>query len=435
VIASLRIFLLPDTVAGYSAPMTHEARLTATIQRLGHQGDGIADGPLFAPRTLPGETVSGIRDGNQLTDIRIETPSEARVQAPCRHYKSCGGCQLQHAADDFVADWKVGIVQSALSAQGLTADFRPIHTSPPQSRRRATLSVRRTKKGAMAGFHGRASDVITQIPDCQLLSPELIAAIPVAEELAMVGASRKAPLSVTVTLSEVGLDVLVANGKPLDGQLRIDLARIVDAHGLARLSWEDELIGMEQPPTQPFGPAHVCPPPGAFLQATRDGEAALLAAVEEAVGRAKRVVDLFAGCGTFSLPLARNAEVHAVEGERPMLAALDLGWRQAKGLKKVTTETRDLFRNPLLPVDLNLFGEEYDAAVIDPPRAGAEAQSVQLVAAKTPSIAYVSCNPVTFARDAKILVDGGYQLNWVQVVDQFRWSSHTELAASFTYVG
>jgi 23S rRNA (uracil1939-C5)-methyltransferase len=251
----------------------------------------------------------------------------------------------------------------------------------------------------------------------------------------MVGASRKAPLSVTVTLSEVGLDVLVANGKPLDGQLRIDLARIVDAHGLARLSWEDELIGMEQPPTQPFGPAHVCPPPGAFLQATRDGEAALLAAVEETVGRAKRVVDLFAGCGTFSLPLARNAEVHAVEGERPMLAALDLGWRQAKGLKKVTTETRDLFRNPLLPVDLNPFGEEYDAAVIDPPRAGAEAQSVQLVAAKTPSIAYVSCNPVTFARDAKILVDGGYQLNWVQVVDQFRWSSHTELAASFTYVG
>ena len=342
---------------------------------------------------------------------------------------------MQHAADDFVADWKVGIVQSALSAQGLTADFRPIHTSPPQSRRRATLSVRRTKKGAMAGFHGRASDVITQIPDCQLLSPELIAAIPVAEELAMVGASRKAPLSVTVTLSEVGLDVLVANGKPLDGQLRIDLARIVDAHGLARLSWEDELIGMEQPPTQPFGPAHVCPPPGAFLQATRDGEAALLAAVEETVGRAKRVVDLFAGCGTFSLPLARNAEVHAVEGERPMLAALDLGWRQAKGLKKVTTETRDLFRNPLLPVDLNPFGEEYDAAVIDPPRAGAEAQSVQLVAAKTPSIAYVSCNPVTFARDAKILVDGGYQLNWVQVVDQFRWSSHTELAASFTYVG
>ncbi|MFV1439822.1 class I SAM-dependent RNA methyltransferase [Phaeobacter sp. JH20_36] len=415
--------------------MTHAARTTATIIRLGHQGDGVAEGPLFAPRTLPGETVSGIRDGHQLTDIRIENPSEARVQAPCRHYKSCGGCQLQHATDDFVAGWKVDIVRNALAAQGIETAFRPIHTSPPQSRRRATLSVRRTKKGAMAGFHGRASGVITEIPDCQLLAPQLLAAVPMAEALAMAGASRKAPLSVTVTLSEVGVDVLVTNGKPLDGALRIALAQVVDAHRIARLTWEDELIGMEQPPTQPFGPAHVCPPPGAFLQATRDGEAALLAAVEEVVAGAKRLVDLFAGCGTFSLPLAKNAEVHAVEGESAMLRALDAGWRQAKGLKKVTTETRDLFRNPLLPEDLNPFGTEFDAAVIDPPRAGAEAQATQLVAARTKRVAYVSCNPVTFARDAKILTDGGYRLDWVQVVDQFRWSSHTELAASFSYVG
>lgn len=412
--------------------MTDAARTTATISRLGHQGDGVADGPLFAPRTLPGETVSGLADGNRLTEIRIETPSEQRVQPPCRHYKSCGGCQLQHASDGFVAEWKTEVVRNALLAQGLETEFRPIHTSPPHSRRRATLAVRRTKKGAMAGFHGQASGVITEIPDCQLLEPALMAAIPVAEALAMVGASRKAPLAVTVTSSDVGLDMMVKNGKPLDGPLRIELAQLAEKHRIARLTWEDEPVAMEQPPTQSFGAAHVCPPAGAFLQATRDGEQALLDGVLEITAGAKRIVDLFAGCGTFSLPLAQRAEVHAVEGEREMVAALDAGWRKAKGLKKVTTEARDLFRNPLLPEDLNPFGAAFDAAVIDPPRAGAEAQTAQLARARTPVIAYVSCNPVSFARDAKALVSAGYSLDWVQVVDQFRWSAHTELVARFT---
>lgn len=412
--------------------MTDAARITATISRLGHQGDGVADGPLFAPRTLPGEVVSGIAEGSRLTSIRIETPSEHRVQPPCRHYKSCGGCQLQHASDGFVAQWKTDVVRNALTAQGLETEFRPAHTSPSQSRRRATLAVRRTKKGAMAGFHGQASDVITEIPDCQLLDPALMAAIPVAEALALAGASRKAPLSVTVTASDAGLDMLVRNGKPLDGPLRIALAQLAEQHRIARLTWDDELVAMEQPPVQPFGPALVCPPPGAFLQATKDGEAALLAAVQEITRGAKRIVDLFAGCGTFALPLAQTAEVHAVEGERDMVAALDAGWRKAKGLKKVTTETRDLFRNPLLPEDLNPFGAAFDAAVIDPPRAGAEAQVAQLAKARTPVIAYVSCNPVSFARDAKTLAAAGYDLGWVQVVDQFRWSAHIEAVARFT---
>ena len=412
--------------------MSTSARTTASITRLGHQGDGVAEGPLFAPRTLPGEVVTGIVEGSALGDIRIETPSDHRVQAPCRHYKSCGGCQLQHADDGFVADWKLGIVRNALGAQGLETTFRPIHTSPPQSRRRATLAVRRTKKGAMAGFHGRASGVITQIPDCHLLDPDLLVAIPVAEDLAMIGASRKTPLAVTVTLSDIGLDVLVKNGKPLDGPLRMALAQSVEKLGITRLTWDDEQIAMTQPPTQTFGPAKVCPPPGSFLQATRDGEAALLAAVREIVQGAKRVVDLFAGCGTFALPLAEQAEVFAVEGDREMVNALEAGWRKAKGLKVVKTEARDLFRRPMMPDELNPFGAFYEAAVIDPPRAGAEAQIAELVKAQTQTIAYVSCNPVSFARDAKLLVDGGYTLDWVQVVDQFRWSSHTELVASFT---
>ncbi|AZV80038.1 class I SAM-dependent RNA methyltransferase [Parasedimentitalea marina] len=412
--------------------MNTSVRTTATITRLGHQGDGVAEGPLFAPRTLPGEVVTGIVDGSALGDIRIETPSEHRVQAPCRHYKSCGGCQLQHADDGFVGEWKQGIVRNALSAQGLETTFRPVHTSPPQSRRRATLSVRRTKKGAMAGFHGRASGVITEIPDCRLLDPDLMAAIPMAEDLAQIGASRKAPLAVTVTLSDIGLDVLVKNGKPLDGPLRMSLAQSVEKLGITRLTWDDEQIAMTQPPTQTFGPAKVCPPPGSFLQATRDGEAALLAAVQEIVQGSKRIADLFAGCGTFTLPLAKDAEMLAVEGDPEMVKALEAGWRQAKGLKVVKAVARDLFRRPMMPDELNPFGAFYEAAVIDPPRAGAESQVAELVKARTKTIAYVSCNPVSFARDARTLVDAGYDLNWVQVVDQFRWSAHTELVASFT---
>ncbi|KUP94856.1 23S rRNA (uracil(1939)-C(5))-methyltransferase RlmD [Tritonibacter horizontis] len=340
---------------------------------------------------------------------------------------------MQHASDDFVAEWKSDIVRSALKSRGLTTVFRPILTSPARSRRRATFSVKRTKKGAMAGFHGRASDVITAIPDCHLLAPELLAAIPMAEDLATIGASRKAPLAVTITTSTAGLDVLVRNGKPLDGPLRIELGQIIERHKLARLTWDDEPMGMEQAPVQRFGRALICPPPGAFLQATEEGEAALVASVREIVSGARRIADLFAGCGTFSLPLAEDAEVLAVEGEREMLVSLEQGWRQARGLKKITTQTRDLFRNPLLPEDLNPFGAAYDAVVIDPPRAGAEAQVAELAQARTPKLAYVSCNPITFARDAETLVKAGYTLDWVQVVDQFRWSSHTELVASLTW--
>ncbi|MGR3506550.1 MAG: class I SAM-dependent RNA methyltransferase [Paracoccaceae bacterium] len=398
------------------------------ITRLGHQGDGIAAGPVFAPMTLPGEVVTGVQTGDRLHDVRIVKPSADRVSPVCRHYKACGGCQVMHASDAFVAEWKTGVVRAALTAQGIEAAFRPILTSPPRSRRRAAVSVRRTKKGALAGFHARASDTVIQIPDCQLLLPELLGALPLAEALATSGASRKGELTVQVTHSDGGLDVLVTDGKPLDGPLRVALAAEVERFRLARLVWGDELVGQRQPPFQQFGQTRIVPPPGAFMQATAEGEAALLSAVKEAVAGATRIVDLFAGCGTFALPLAQDAEVHAVEGEADMLKALDQGWRQTSGSKRVSTETRDLFRRPLLPDELKGF----DAAVIDPPRAGAEAQVHEIAKAGIGRIAFVSCNPVTFARDAKTLLSAGYRLEWVQVVDQFRWSTHVELAAAFT---
>ncbi|MEP2029724.1 MAG: class I SAM-dependent RNA methyltransferase [Paracoccaceae bacterium] len=401
---------------------------TYEIKRLGHQGDGIADGPVFAPLTLPGEVVTGQLNGQRLSDIRVQTPSGDRVAASCRHFKSCGGCQLQHASDKFVSEWKVDVVRQALNAHGLETDFRPIITSPVQSRRRANLAARRTKKGGMSGFHARASKVIIEIPDCQLLHPDLLAGVPLAEKLAVIGSSRKAELSVSITLSDAGLDVSVEGGKPLDGPLRIGLAAWTEKNGVARLSWDGEVVAMREPPGQLFGSARVVPPPGAFLQATPEGEAALVAAVQDAVGECARIADLFSGCGTFALPLAKEAEVLAVEGDPDMVEALDQGWRMAQGLKKVTHESRDLFRRPLYPDELAKF----DGVVLDPPRAGAEAQIEQLAQAKIPTIAYVSCNPASFAGDAATLVSAGYALKWVQVVDQFRWSSHVELVAAFT---
>ena len=400
---------------------------TVTIERLGQQGDGVARGPIFVPLALPGEVVSGTPDGDVLTDIRIETPSPDRVSAPCPHFRSCGGCQLQHATDDLVANFKRDMVITALAVHGIETEIRPVLTSPDRSRRRATFAARRTKKGAMVGFHARKSDAVISVPNCILVTPALGAVSDLAEALAMVGTSRKAALSVTVTDSIEGLDVSVIGGKPLDGPLRIALAGLCETYKLARLTWEDELIGMRIPPVQILGKARVVPPPGAFLQATQHGQDALTALVREVVGNAKSVVDLFAGCGTFALPLAEHAEVLAVEGASEMVSALDAGWRRAQGLKKVTAVARDLMRRPLLPDELARF----EAAVIDPPRAGATAQIAELAKAAIPAIAHVSCNPQTFARDAATLIDAGYVLEWVQPVDQFRWSAHVELVGAF----
>lgn len=407
-----------------------------TIDRLGHHGDGIAmagEGagklvPVYAPGCLPGEEVEGDLVKDTLTNIRILTPSPNRVKPPCSHARSCGGCLMQHASDGFVAEWKQGIVVGALAAQGLSATFRPMAISPAQSRRRATLSARKTKGGVLMGFHARASDTLVPVPNCQLLHPDLMASFPALEALVKLGGSRTVEVQLTVTRSLAGADVAVTGGKPLDAPLQMEMARLCEAQKIARLTWNGETVALRAAPVQRFGRALVAPPPGAFLQATAEGEAALLQAVALAIGSARKVVDLFAGAGTFSIPLAERAEVHAVEGEAAMIAALEKGARNAEGLKRLTTETRDLFRRPLEPDEF----KGVDAVVIDPPRAGAEAQVAVLAKTAVPVIAYVSCNPATFARDARVLVEAGYRLDWVQVVDQFRWSAHVELAARFS---
>ncbi len=399
-----------------------------TIERLGHLGEGIAPGPVYVPTTLPGETVEGEVTAGRMPAPKIVTPSADRVRPPCPHFRACGGCSLQHASDAFIAGWKADVVRKALSAQGLSATISGVRTSPANARRRATFSARRTKKGALVGFHGRASDTIIEIPNCHLLHPDLMAAIPALEALAVAGGSRKGEIAFAISRSLGGPDVAASGGKPLDGPLRVALAALAEEHRLARLSWDGEVVVEREPPIHALGRASILPPPNAFLQATDHGEASLIQAVRAILGDATRIADLFAGCGTFALPLAETAEVHAVEGDAAVLAALDRGWRHAEGLKRITTEARDLFRRPLMPDELSRF----DAVVIDPPRSGAEAQMAELATSHIDTIAAVSCNPVSFARDARILTEGGFTLGAVEVVDQFRWSPHVELVAGFS---
>ena len=402
-----------------------------TIKNLSVQGDGITDGPdglIYIPFALPGEVVEGDIVGNRIPKPKVIEPSGDRVKAPCPHFKTCGGCSMQHASDSFLASWKTDVVRNALAAHDLTANFSTIITSPAQSRRRATFAAQRTKKGVMIGFHGRASDTVVAIPSCKLLHPDIMATMPALEALTKIGASRKAGISISVTQSAAGPDVSVQDAKEADGPLMVELGTLVEQFKLSRLSWNGEVVAMRAAPVQTFDGIKVSPPVGAFLQATEAGQITLTDTVLEAVGDAKHIVDLFAGCGTFSLPLAKHAQVLAVEGDAPLLTALDSAWRLAEGVKTLETLKRDLFRNPILNEEL----KKVEAVVLDPPRAGAKAQCEALAEADIPRIAFVSCNPVTFARDAKILVNGGYTIEWVQVVDQFRWSAHVELVALFT---
>lgn len=398
--------------------------MTKIVEKMTQAGLGqLADGTLVE-RVLPGEEIEVLADGS----ARVITPVVDRVKAPCRHFKSCGGCAVQHASDRFVEGWKTQIVERAVTARDLPFPLRHVHTSPPKSRRRARLSGRRTKKGAMVGFHAKASDALIDVPDCQLLLPGIRAGFPALEALTVIAASRKSEVNLTVTDTLGGLDVHVATEKTLDGPLRIELAGLAEAHDLARLAWNDDVVVTRKSPDQQFGPARVAPPAASFLQATREGEHALVNAVLGSLGKARKVVDLFSGAGTFSLPIAAKCEVHAIEGDAEMLSALDRGWRHATGLKTVTTEVRDLFRRPLEPDELNRF----DLAVLDPPRAGAQAQVATVAASDLKSVIMVSCNPVTFARDASALVSAGFAMVWIDVVDQFRWSPHVEVVASFT---
>ena len=408
-----------------------EAVSELEIARLGRHGDGVdATGEIFAALTLPGERVRGAIEAGRMEAPEILAASPDRAAPPCRHFGTCGGCALQHASDGFVADWKRERVIEALASRGLEAEVRATATSPAGTRRRATFSARRTRNSAIVGFHERREARLAEVPDCQVLDPAILAGIEGLRAIVVAGAGRRGEMKLAVTAAEAGLDVDARGGRALDAGLRVELARLAGEAGLARLSWEGEPVAAPHPPVVAMGIARPVLPPASFLQATPEGEAALAAAVDEAVGpRTARAADLFCGVGAFALRLAGRMEVRAWDSDRAMVAALAGAWRGSGGrLRRIEAEARDLFKRPLLGPELKGLG----AVVIDPPRAGARAQSEALATSAIPRIAAVSCNPETFARDARILVDGGYRLDWVLPVDQFRWSAHVELAAAFS---
>lgn len=397
-----------------------------TIDSLGSQGDGVAhiDGkPLYVPFTLPGERVRVRMDGERGELIAVEQKSADRVAPPCPHFGVCGGCALQHLAAVPYRAWKRQMVATALSHRGLDIEVLDPIVSPLMSRRRARLALKRTARGLMVGFAERRSHRLVEVTACSVLRPEIVAALPLLRRHLVALVSREA--AATLTLTDGGLDVAL-DGVKAAGQERLAaLASLAEAGDFARLTSDGETIVERRAPVARFAAGEVTLPPASFLQATRDGETALIHAAQQAVDQAARVADLFAGVGTFALSLPQASLVHAVESDTAAVRALSDAARRSG--RKIVVERRDLFRNPLLPVEL----QGYDVAIVDPPRAGAQAQVAALAASTVSTVVMVSCNPATFARDARVLMDAGFSCRAVQPVDQFLWSPHVELAAVF----
>lgn len=393
--------------------------MSVEIVRLAARGEGVTADGLFVPLAAPGDLVAA--DGAIM-------PGSHHVTPPCRHFPQCGGCQLQHVEDVAYADFLVERVAGALGAQGIVApEIRAPHISPPRSRRRASLRIERRGSSVQIGFNQEGSHRIIDMRECHILRPELFALVQPLRSLMLKLMSPRGNGNVRLTLADRGVDMLLEGVSAEGLEATEALTGFAAAQGLARLSTDDGYGPMTvwepEPVTVTLGRIAVPLPHDAFLQATDDGEAVLVEAMREAVGGATTVADLFAGLGTFALALP--GRVYAAEGARDAVLALKAA--AGRGQRQLFVEHRDLFRRPLTTDELNRF----EAIILDPPRAGARDQVEQLAAATVPRVAYVSCNPATFARDAKALLDGGCKLSWVQPVGQFRWSTHVELAAAF----
>ena len=402
------------------------------INRLGRRGDGIADapaGPLYVPYTLPGETAEvdpwpSHPDRRHLIKIDIASPD--RIAPICPHFGICGGCALQHLATARYRDWKRALVSEALTQVGLDAPVDEIIDAHGEGRRRAVFHARRGTHDLLeVGFAALRAHHVVAIDRCPILAPALGGAIEAAWAIAEALAGEGKPLDIQVTATDAGLDVDVRGSGPLTAKRMAELAGVAERHKLARLTRHGEMVSLRATPVLKIGRAQVALPPGSFLQATAAGETALAQLVEMHCDDARKVADLFAGVGPFSLRLAQRARVTAADSDADAIAALQRADAATQGLKPIDAQVRDLFRRPLVPVELKPF----DAVVFDPPRQGAEAQARALAASTVPRIVAVSCNPATFARDARILVDGGYRVTHVTPVDQFRYSAHVELVA------
>jgi 23S rRNA (uracil1939-C5)-methyltransferase len=393
------------------------------IVRLGAQGDGVAETPegsRFVPFALPGERVR--LTGPALPEVIVA--SSERVAPVCPHFGTCGGCVAQHMSGPLYGDWKRGIVVEALRQHGLAADVAPLVRVAPGSRRRAVLTARREGGGVVLGYHQRRSHELVAIAECPVLLPAIVAQLPGLRALADLLAAPE--IRMTVLHSQGGLDVSIEKGaQAVKPALFAALARVAAEHGLVRVAMGGQTIVERAEPVLSIGGVSVVPPPGAFVQAAEAAEHAMRDLIAGALGRAKRVADLFCGIGTWTFPIARRARVLAADGDHAALEALSTGARKAQGLKPIEVLRRDLFREPLSARELKGF----DGVVFDPPRAGAKAQAEQLARSGVPVVVAVSCDPGTLARDLRILVDGDYRLGSVTPIDQFEFSAHVEAVA------
>jgi len=405
------------------------------ISRLGHRGDGIADTPdgaVYVPYTLPGEAVTvehvaGHPDRRHL--LHIDNPGHERAQPVCKHFGTCGGCALQHWSLAEYHLWKRSLVADALAQAGIVAPIADLIDAHGAGRRRAVFHARRGTHDVLeVGFTAPRAHHIVPIDDCPILAPSLSGAVRAAWAIAEVLKKTGKPLDIQVTATDSGLDIDVRGSGTVAAERLTALAKVAETHKLARLTRHGELVAQRTQPWLRVGRAEVPLPSGAFLQATAEGEEALARLVTEHAGKARRVVDLFTGIGTFALRLAENARVAASDSEPAAIKALQQAAGKASGLKPIDAQVRDLFRRPWMATEL----KDFDAVVFDPPRQGAEAQARELGKSTVPIVVAVSCDANTFARDAKILVDAGYRLAAVTPIDQFRYSHHIEIVAKFT---
>ena len=409
------------------------------IGEVGARGDGIGvhEGVrVFVDGALPGERhrvrlEPPGRRGRRGHGLERLATSPDRQTPPCPHYVSCGGCVLQHWRGDAYGAWKRDRVVRALARVGLEdVQVAALRSVPPASRRRARFGARRTKDGIVVGFHARRGTHLTAIRECAVLRPELARLPALLASLLDGFLATRREIEVAATLGETGVDLWIRSDTPLHPDDLSRLADFAEAADLARLSWGSatpETLVERRRPLVRFAAFEACPPAGAFLQATESSAAQMIELTREAVGAAAHVADLFSGIGMLSLPLARRARVTAIDRERAMLEALEAAARAQGCSERVSVRTRDLMRHPLVAAEL----ADFDAVVIDPPRAGAWAQAAALAASTVPTVLSLSCNPTTFARDARLLVDGGYRIATVTPIDQFLWSAHVELVAAF----
>jgi 23S rRNA (uracil1939-C5)-methyltransferase len=415
------------------APTARTEVRELVIERVGAGGDGIAAGPVYVARTLPGERVRAAVAGERGEAEALLATSSERAEPPCPHFGECGGCALQHwQAAPYLA-WKAEQIRLALCRERIETEILPAFAAPPGSRRRLALHARSDGKGgAVVGFKARRSWRLVPIEVCPVADPHLVAAFPALRRLAapLFEHPKSAP-TLHVTLTDTGIDIDLTGVERRSGgpsaDARMQLAEVADAAGLARASLDGEVVYQARLPSVRIGQASVALPPGAFLQAAPAAEAAMAAFVAETLTGADRIADLYCGVGAFALRLAEHAAVAAYDISAPAVWALAAAAGQTAGLKAVSAEARDLVRRPMLAAEL----KRIDAVVIDPPRAGAAEQHRELAASSVARVAGVSCNPVTFARDARILVGAGFTLRRVLPVDQFLWSPHVELVGLF----